>query len=35
MRAPLDALEVLPLYDAEIWAYLDHAAHAVVNTCED
>ena len=35
MRAALDTLELPPLYDAEIWAYLDRAAHAMVNTFEE
>jgi hemoglobin len=35
MRNALDTLELPPLYDAEIWAYLDRAAHAMVNTFEE
>ncbi|GAA1206121.1 hypothetical protein GCM10009655_01420 [Rhodoglobus aureus] len=35
MRVALDTLELPPLYDAEIWAYLDRAAHAMVNTFEE
>ncbi len=35
MRAALDTLELPPLYDATLWAYLDRAAHAMVNTFED
>ena len=34
MRNALDTLELPPLYDAEIWAYLDRAAHAMVSTFE-
>ena len=32
MRAALDTLELPPLQDATLWAYLDRAAHAMVNT---
>ena len=35
MRAALDTLELPPLHDATLWAYLDRAAHAMVNTFED
>lgn len=35
MRAALDALELPPLQDATLWAYLDRAAHAMVNTFEE
>jgi hemoglobin len=35
MRAALDTLELPPLQDATLWAYLDRAAHAMVNTFED
>jgi hemoglobin len=35
MRAALDTLELPPLYDAEMWDYLDRAAHAMVNTFEE
>jgi len=34
MRAALDSLELSPLHDATLWAYLDRAAHAMVNTFE-
>lgn len=34
MRAALDTLELPPLHDATLWAYLDRAAHAMVNTFE-
>jgi hemoglobin len=35
MRAALDTLQLPPLQDATLWAYLDRAAHAMVNTFED
>ena len=35
MRAALDSLELPPLQDATLWAYLDRAAQAMVNTFED
>jgi len=35
MRAALDSLELPPLQDATLWAYLDRAAHAMVNTFDD
>jgi hemoglobin len=35
MRAALDELELAPLHDATIWAYLDRAAHAMVNTFDE
>lgn len=35
MRAALDTLELPPLHDATLWAYLDRAAHAMVNTFDD
>ena len=34
MRAALDQLELPPLQDATLWAYLDRAAQAMVNTFE-
>jgi len=34
-RNVLHTLELPLLYDAEIWAYLDSAAHAMVNTIEE
>lgn len=34
MRAALDTLELPPLQDATLWAYLDRAAQAMVNTSE-
>jgi hemoglobin len=35
MRAAVDGLELSPLDDATLWAYLDRAAHAMVNTFEE
>ena len=35
MRAALDSLELPPLQDATLWAYLDRAAQAMVNTFDD
>lgn len=35
MRAALDTLELPPLQDATLWAYLDRAAHAMVNTFDE
>ena len=35
MRAAVDSLELAPLLDAELWAYLDRAATAMLNTYED
>jgi hemoglobin len=35
MRAAVDSLELSPLHDATLWAYLDRAAHAMVNTFEE
>jgi len=35
MRAAVDVLELPPLQDATLWAYLERAAHAMVNTFED
>ncbi|MFC4242848.1 globin [Gryllotalpicola reticulitermitis] len=34
MRAAVDSLELPPLQDATLWAYLERAAHAMVNTFE-
>jgi hemoglobin len=31
MRAAVDELQLPPLHDATLWAYLDRAAHAMVN----
>ena len=35
MRAAVDQLELSPLDDAELWDYLERAAHAMLNTFED
>lgn len=35
MRASLDSLALPPLLEAELWAYLDRAATAMLNTFED
>jgi hemoglobin len=35
MRDAVDDLELPPLYEAELWGYLERAAHAMVNTFED
>ena len=35
MRAAVNTLELSPLHDATLWAYLDRAAQAMVNTLDD
>lgn len=35
MRAAVDSLELSPLHEATLWAYLDRAAQSMVNTLED
>jgi hemoglobin len=35
MRKAVDQLELAPLKEAELWAYLDRAATAMLNTFED
>jgi hemoglobin len=35
MRAAQDTLNLPPLLDAELWAYLERAAHSLLNTFED
>ena len=35
MRAAVDSLELSPLHDATLWAYLERAAHAMVNTFDE
>lgn len=35
MRDAVDSLGLSPLQDATLWAYLDRAAHAMVNTFEE
>lgn len=35
MRAALDSLDLAPLLEAELWAYLERAAHSLLNTFEE
>jgi hemoglobin len=35
MRVALDSLELPPLLAAELWSYLERAAHSMLNTFED
>jgi len=35
MRLALDSIELSPLHDAELWGYLERAAHSMVNTFAD
>ncbi|MEY4558710.1 MAG: hypothetical protein RL024_868, partial [Actinomycetota bacterium] len=35
MRAAVDQLELSPLDGAELWDYLERAAHAMLNTFEE
>lgn len=35
MREAVDSLELSPLDEAELWGYLDRAAHAMQNSLED
>jgi len=35
MRAAVDSLDLPPLLAAELWAYLERAAHSMLNTFED
>ncbi len=35
MRTAVDRLELSPLHEAELWDYLQRAAHAMLNTFED
>jgi hemoglobin len=35
MRAAVDSLDLSPLHDATLWAYLERAAHAMVNTFDE
>jgi hemoglobin len=35
MRVAVDSLELSPLHDATLWAYLERAAHAMVNTFDE
>ena len=35
MRAAVDTLDLAPLHKAELWDYLERAAHSMLNTFED
>ena len=35
MRDAVDSLELSPLDDAELWSYLERAAHAMLNSMDD
>ena len=35
MRVAVNELELSPLHDATLWAYLERAAHAMVNTFDE
>lgn len=35
MRNAVDSLELSPMDDAELWDYLERAAHAMLNSLED
>lgn len=35
MRVALDSLKLAPLHEAELWGYLERAAHAMLNTYDD
>ena len=35
MRAAVDTLDLAPLHRAELWDYLERAAHSLLNTFED
>ena len=35
MRAAVDAVDLAPLQRAELWDYLERAAHSLINTFED
>lgn len=35
MRVAVDSLELSPMDDAELWDYLERAAHAMLNSFED
>lgn len=35
MRAAVDTLDLPPMYEAELWGYLERAAFAMVNTFEE
>lgn len=35
MRAAVDALDLAPVHEAELWDYLERAAFSMINTFED
>ena len=35
MRAAVDSLDLAPLHRAQLWDYLERAAHSLLNTFED
>ena len=35
MRAAVDTLDLAPLHSAQLWDYLERAAHSMLNTFED
>lgn len=35
MRVAVDSLGLAPLYQAELWDYLERAAHSMINTFDD
>ncbi|NUU18674.1 globin [Cellulomonas humilata] len=35
MRAAVDSLDLAPLHHAELWDYLERAAHSMLNTFDD
>lgn len=35
MRTAVDALDIAPLHKAQLWDYLERAAHAMVNTFDE
>ncbi|GAA1854218.1 globin [Myceligenerans crystallogenes] len=35
MRTAVDALDLAPVHEAELWDYLERAAHSLINTFED
>lgn len=35
MRVAVDSLDLPPLYEGQLWDYLDRAAHSMVNTFEN
>jgi len=35
MRAAVDSLDLAPMHQAELWDYLERAAHSMLNTFDD